>query len=59
MVARSVAAFGWIDCAFNNAGMGGRTVGPPAQRIHQMRRLHQMQRIHWIRQASLDGMLVL
>ena len=53
MVARSVAAFGWIDCAFNNAGMGGRTVGPPAQRIHQM------QRIHWIRQASFDGMLVL
>ncbi|WP_227699729.1 SDR family NAD(P)-dependent oxidoreductase, partial [Raoultella ornithinolytica] len=28
MVARTVAAFGRIDCAFNNAGIAGRAVGP-------------------------------
>ena len=34
MVARTVSAFGRIDCAFNNAGVAGRSVGPPGQRIH-------------------------
>ena len=28
MVARSVAAFGRLDCAFNNAGIAPRNVGP-------------------------------
>ncbi|MBR0870980.1 glucose 1-dehydrogenase [Bradyrhizobium tropiciagri] len=36
MVARTVAAFGRIDCAFNNAGVAGRSVGPPGQRIHEL-----------------------
>ena len=33
MVARTVAAFGRIDCAFNNAGIAGRAVGPAGQRL--------------------------
>jgi NAD(P)-dependent dehydrogenase (short-subunit alcohol dehydrogenase family) len=36
MVARTVAAFGRIDCAFNNAGIAGRAVGPPGQRTHEL-----------------------
>jgi NAD(P)-dependent dehydrogenase (short-subunit alcohol dehydrogenase family) len=37
MVARTVAAFGRIDCAFNNAGVGSRGVGAPAgQRTHEL-----------------------
>jgi NAD(P)-dependent dehydrogenase (short-subunit alcohol dehydrogenase family) len=45
MVARSVAAFGRLDCAFNNAGISPRHVGPVGQRTHEMSR------------ASFDGML--
>ena len=45
MVARSVAAFGRLDCAFNNAGISPRNVGPVGQRTHEMS------------QASFDGML--
>jgi NAD(P)-dependent dehydrogenase (short-subunit alcohol dehydrogenase family) len=37
MVARTVSAFGRIDCAFNNAGVGSRGVGAPAgQRTHEL-----------------------
>ena len=36
MVARSVAAFGRLDCAFNNAGIAPRNVGPAGQRTHEM-----------------------
>ncbi|MHC2252221.1 NAD(P)-dependent dehydrogenase (short-subunit alcohol dehydrogenase family) [Bradyrhizobium embrapense] len=36
MVARTVSAFGRIDSAFNNAGVAGRSVGPPGQRIHEL-----------------------
>ena len=36
MVARTVAAFGRIDCAFNNAGIAGRAVGPAGQRSHEL-----------------------
>src|SRR5215469_7328507 len=36
MVSRTVSAFGRIDCAFNNAGVSGRSVGPPGQRIHEL-----------------------
>ena len=36
MVARTVSAFGRIDCAFNNAGIAGRSVGPVGQRIHEL-----------------------
>ena len=45
MVARTVAAFGQVDCAFNNAGVGGRAVGPGGQRTHE------------ISQTSFDKML--
>ncbi|QQS12641.1 MAG: glucose 1-dehydrogenase [Rhodospirillales bacterium] len=45
MVARAVAAFGRLDCAFNNAGIAPRHVGPAGQRTHEMSR------------ASFDGML--
>ncbi len=47
MVARTVAAFGRVDCAFNNAGVGGASVGPGAQRVHELS------------QASFDGMLAI
>ena len=30
------SAFGRIDCAFNNAGVAGRSVGPPGQRTHEL-----------------------
>jgi NAD(P)-dependent dehydrogenase (short-subunit alcohol dehydrogenase family) len=36
MVARTVSAFGQINCAFNNAGIAGRAVGPAGQRIHEL-----------------------
>src|SRR4030095_9692299 len=36
MVARTVSAFGRIDCAFNNAGIAGRAVGPAGQRSHEL-----------------------
>ena len=36
MVARTVAAFGHINCAFNNAGIAGRAVGPAGQRTHEL-----------------------
>lgn len=36
MVARTVSAFGRLDCAFNNAGISGRAVGPANQRIHEL-----------------------
>ena len=45
MVERTVAAFGRIDCAFNNAGIAPRHVGPVGQRVHEMSR------------ESFDGML--
>ena len=38
MVSRTVAAFGRLDCAFNNAGIAPRDVGPVGQRIHQLSR---------------------
>src|SRR3954470_8712198 len=47
MVARAVAAFGRLDCAFNNAGISGRAVGPAGQRLHELS------------QASFDGMLAI
>lgn len=47
MVARTVATFGRIDCAFNNAGIGGGVVGPRNQRLHELSR------------ASFDGMLAI
>jgi NAD(P)-dependent dehydrogenase (short-subunit alcohol dehydrogenase family) len=45
MVGRAVAAFGRLDCAFNNAGVAPRQVGPAGQRTHEMSR------------ASFDAML--
>ena len=36
MVARTIAAFGRLDCAFNNAGISGRHVGSAGQRLHEM-----------------------
>jgi NAD(P)-dependent dehydrogenase (short-subunit alcohol dehydrogenase family) len=36
MVARTVSAYGRIDCAFNNAGIAGRAVGPAGQRTHEL-----------------------
>jgi NAD(P)-dependent dehydrogenase (short-subunit alcohol dehydrogenase family) len=45
MLARTVAAFGRIDCAFNNAGVAARAVGPAGQRTHELS------------QASFDAML--
>lgn len=36
MVARTVSAFGRIDCAFNNAGIAARSVGPAGQRLHEL-----------------------
>jgi NAD(P)-dependent dehydrogenase (short-subunit alcohol dehydrogenase family) len=44
-VARTVSAFGRIDCAFNNAGIATRAVGPAGQRTHELS------------QASFDAML--
>ena len=45
MVARTVSAFGRLDCAFNNAGVAPNAVGPGGQRLHELSR------------ASFDGML--
>jgi NAD(P)-dependent dehydrogenase (short-subunit alcohol dehydrogenase family) len=36
MVARTVAGYGRIDCAFNNAGVAGGSVGPGGQRLHEL-----------------------
>ena len=47
MVARTVAAYGRIDCAFNNAGVAGNSVGPGRQRLHELS------------QASFDAMLAI
>lgn|SRR5450631_2029311 len=47
MVARTVAAYGRIDCALNNAGVAGWSVGPSGQRLHE------------ISQASFDTMLAI
>jgi NAD(P)-dependent dehydrogenase (short-subunit alcohol dehydrogenase family) len=38
MVARTLDAFGRLDCAFNNAGVSSRQVGPAGQRTHEMSR---------------------
>lgn len=38
MVGRAVAAFGRLDCAFNNAGVAGRAVGSVGQRTHELAR---------------------
>lgn len=38
MVTRSVAAFGRLDCAFNNAGIASRGAGQPGLRTHEMTR---------------------
>jgi len=38
MVARSIAAFGRLDCAFNNAGIATRGAGKPGLRTHEMSR---------------------
>ncbi|HET6608274.1 MAG TPA: glucose 1-dehydrogenase [Rhodopila sp.] len=38
MVARTVAAFGRLDCAFNNAGIAPRHAGPAGQRTHELSR---------------------
>jgi NAD(P)-dependent dehydrogenase (short-subunit alcohol dehydrogenase family) len=47
MVARTVAAYGRIDCAFNNAGVAGNSVGPGRQRLHELS------------QTSFDAMLAI
>ena len=47
LVARTIAAFGGLDCAFNNAGVGGRGVGPVGLRIHETS------------QDSFDGMMAI
>jgi NAD(P)-dependent dehydrogenase (short-subunit alcohol dehydrogenase family) len=36
MVARTVSAFGRLDCAFNNAGVAPAAVGPGGQRLHEL-----------------------
>src|ERR1700759_3658397 len=38
MVARTVSAYGRLDCAFNNAGISSRAAGAPAQRLHELSR---------------------
>src|SRR5688572_11182080 len=45
MVARTVAAFGRLDCAFNNAGISGRADGSSGQKTHELSR------------ESFDGMI--
>lgn len=36
MLARAIAAFGRIDCAFNNAGIAPHQAGPVGQRTHEL-----------------------
>ncbi len=36
MVARAVATFGRLDCAFNNAGIAPAAAGPTMQRTHEL-----------------------
>jgi len=38
MVARTVSAYGRLDCAFNNAGISSRAVSAPGQRLHELTR---------------------
>ncbi len=38
MVARTVSAFGRLDCAFNNAGISSRADSPPGTRLHEVTR---------------------
>jgi NAD(P)-dependent dehydrogenase (short-subunit alcohol dehydrogenase family) len=38
MVARTVSAYGRLDCAFNNAGVAPAAVGPGGQRSHELSR---------------------
>src|ERR1700760_2045448 len=38
MVARTVSAFGRLDCAFNNAGVAAASVGPGGQRSPELSR---------------------
>jgi NAD(P)-dependent dehydrogenase (short-subunit alcohol dehydrogenase family) len=45
IVARTVAAFGRVDCAFNNAGISGRAVDSTGLRTHE------------VTQAGFEGML--
>lgn len=45
MIERTIASFGRIDCAFNNAGIGGAALGAVGQRTHEMSR------------QSFDGMV--
>jgi NAD(P)-dependent dehydrogenase (short-subunit alcohol dehydrogenase family) len=47
MVARTLDAFGRLDCAFNNAGIAPYHVGPGGQRTHEMSR------------QAFDGMLAI
>jgi NAD(P)-dependent dehydrogenase (short-subunit alcohol dehydrogenase family) len=47
MVARTVAAYGRLDCAFNNAGVAAAGVGPGGQRLHELT------------QTSVDRMLAI
>jgi NAD(P)-dependent dehydrogenase (short-subunit alcohol dehydrogenase family) len=47
MVARTIDAFGRLDCAFNNAGVAPYHVGPGGQRTHEMSR------------EAFDGMLAI
>ena len=36
MVARTVSAYGRLDCAFNNAGISSRADSPPGARLHEV-----------------------
>jgi NAD(P)-dependent dehydrogenase (short-subunit alcohol dehydrogenase family) len=36
MVARTVSAYGRLDCAFNNAGISSRADSPPGTRLHEV-----------------------
>jgi hypothetical protein len=49
MVARTVSAFGRIDCAFNNAGIAPRAVGP-AGHVHEL-----SQRVRRMLAVNLTG----
>src|ERR1700757_5022749 len=35
MVARTVSAYGRLDCAYNNAGISSRADSPPGTRLHE------------------------
>ena len=38
MVARTVSAYGRLDCAYNNAGISSRADSPPGTRLHEVTR---------------------